>query len=110
MDKRKDKVSIELITLSACETAEGDDRAPLGFSGVAIKAGAKSAIGSLWPVADDAATEMMPRFYKYFLNRKMSKVESLALAQRDLLSDKFLKSQFGHPYYWAPFILVGDWR
>ena len=100
--------TIDLITLSACQTAEGDDRAPLGFSGVAIKAGARSAIGTLWPVADEAATILMPQLYKHLANGKISKREALRMAQIEFIHNAKLKKQFGHPYFWAPFILVGD--
>ena len=107
---RTDGSAIDLITLSACQTAEGDDRAPLGFSGVAIKAGAKSAIGTLWPVADDAATILMPQFYKNLIRGKLSKRDALRMAQLEFVREGKLKKQFGHPFFWAPFILVGDWQ
>jgi hypothetical protein len=58
-DPRPRGAPIELITLSACQTAEGDDRAPLGMSGTAIKARARSALGTLWPVSDAAASTLM---------------------------------------------------
>jgi CHAT domain-containing protein len=107
---RKNGGAIDLITLSACQTAEGDDRAPLGFSGVAIKAGAKSAIGTLWPVADDAATILMPQFYRNLASGKFSKRDALRMAQLVFINNAKLKRQFGHPYFWAPFILVGGWQ
>ena len=54
---------IELLGLSACQTAEGNDRAPLGISGAALKARARSVLGTLWPIADDAAQSVMKNFY-----------------------------------------------
>lgn len=97
---------IELLTLSACETAEGDDRAPLGLSGAALKAQAHSALGSLWPIADAAAKTVMPSFYTNLVQNGQGKAKSLQQAQLELLKDK----RFEHPFFWAPFILVGDWQ
>lgn len=52
------KQPVELLTLSACQTAAGDDRAALGLAGIAIKAGARSALASLWFVSDEAVSEL----------------------------------------------------
>jgi CHAT domain-containing protein len=101
-DKVK-KSPIDLITLSACQTAAGDDRALLGFSGMAIKTNALSAIGTLWSVNDEATATLMKAFYAD-LNR-LSKAQALRQAQLALLGDKELK----HPHYWSPFIMVGHW-
>lgn len=103
-DQNKDQ-PIELLTLSACQTAEGNDRAPLGLSGVAIKAGARSAIGSLWPVSDDATQMMISEFYKQLLELHKTKAEALRLAQIKVLREK----KFNHPFFWSPFILIGNW-
>ena len=101
---------IELITLSACQTAEGDDRAPLGMSGTALKARARSALGTLWPVADSAAQQLMASFYRRLAAARASgqgsKIDALRAAQIELLDSPTLR----HPFYWAPFILVGDWQ
>ena len=96
--------SIDLLTLSACETAEGDDRAPLGFTSVALKANAKSAIGSLWPISDAAAAQLMGSFYKH-LTRLNNKAEALRQSQLEFLQS----SEMSHPFFWSPFILVGNW-
>ena len=96
---------VELLTLSACETAEGDDRSPLGISGAALKARAKSAIGTLWPVEDTAAEKVMQAFYTDLRAGNVSKAEALRRAQLQLLRD----SRFEHPFFWAPFIVVGNW-
>ncbi|MES2355550.1 MAG: CHAT domain-containing protein [Pseudomonadota bacterium] len=98
--------SIDLLTLSACETAAGDDRAPLGFAGIALKAKAHSALGTLWPVADIAATTLMPRFYQALSQANTSKIKALQQAQMSLIADP----AFEHPFFWAPFILVGNWQ
>lgn len=97
---------IDLLTLSACQTAEGDDRAPLGLAGAALKARAKSALGTLWPVADEAATALMPAFYQALGQAGTSKIKALQKAQLGLLE----RQEFNHPFYWAPFILVGSWQ
>lgn len=96
---------IELLTLSACETAEGDDRAPLGLAGAALRAQAGSALGSLWPVSDDATRILMEHFYRELLAGH-SKAQALRAAQLALRGDE----RFTHPFHWAPFILVGDWH
>jgi len=100
------KHPIELMTLSACETAEGDDRSPLGFAGAAIKAKAKSVLGTLWPVSDQAAQLIMTAFYKSLVHDEVSKAEALRRAQVALIGNPDLD----HPFYWAPFIIVGNWR
>ena len=101
---------IELLALSACQTAEGDDRAPLGLSGAALKARAGAALGTLWPVADDAAMQLMSGFYARLSgqpgNAAPTKAEALQQAQRSLLAEP----RFRHPFYWAAFILVGSWQ
>jgi CHAT domain-containing protein len=97
---------IDLLSLSACQTAEGDDRAPLGIAGAALRARAGSALGSLWPVDDAATKTLMVRFYELLAKDGQTKGKALQRAQQDLLAN----SAFVHPFYWAPFILVGDWR
>lgn len=97
--------SIELLVLSACETASGDERAALGIAGVAQRSGASSTIATLWSVSDDAAAKLMVEFYNNLIKGNMSRTEALRSAQQLLLKDK----TFEHPFYWAPFILVGNW-
>ncbi len=97
---------IELLVLSACETAIGDDRAPLGLAGIALKSGARSTVASLWQVNDNATSLLMQRFYQAVATRQVTKAVALQQAQRSILDD----SQFRrHPYYWAPFVLIGNW-
>lgn len=97
---------IDLLTLSACQTAEGYDRSPLGISGAALKARARSALGTLWPVSDDAARDLMPKFYRGMIQEGRSKAQALRRAQTDILADP----RYAHPFFWAPFVLVGDWQ
>jgi CHAT domain-containing protein len=104
-DPRLRGAPIELITLSACQTAEGDDRAPLGMSGTALKARARSALGTLWPVSDAAASTLMAQFYRLLADGRHSKIGALREAQIELLKNPAQR----HPFFWAPFILIGDW-
>jgi CHAT domain-containing protein len=97
------KNPFNLLTLSACQTAEGDDRALLGFSGIAIKTNALSAIGTLWSVDDEATAKFMDVFYENL--SRLPKAQALRQAQLFLLNTDELK----HPHYWSPFILVGNW-
>ena len=96
---------LELLTLSACDTAQGDDRAALGLSGIAIKAGARSALGTLWSINDPAAESLVSAFYQALLVDGVSRAEALRRAQRGLLA----QDAYRHPVYWAPFILIGSW-
>jgi CHAT domain-containing protein len=97
---------IELLVFSACETAKGDDRAALGIAGVAMRAGARSTLATLWSVDDRVTTALMVRFYRELGNETVSKAEALRRAQLSVLQDFKYRQQ---PYYWAPFVLVGNW-
>jgi CHAT domain-containing protein len=91
--------------LSACETAEGDERAALGLAGLAVKAGARSALGTLWRVNDEAARELIVEFYSQLkTDSGVSKAEALRRAQR-----KILEGRFDHPQYWSAFLLISNW-
>jgi CHAT domain-containing protein len=96
---------VDLLTLSACQTAEGDDRSPLGISGVAIKAKVHTALGSLWPVADEATAELMTTFYQSLAEPHESKAKALQKAMLELLK----QPKFVNPSFWSPFILIGNW-
>ncbi|MDJ0506233.1 MAG: CHAT domain-containing protein, partial [Nostocales cyanobacterium LE14-WE12] len=96
---------IELLVLSACQTATGDKRAILGLAGIAVKAGARSTIASLWSVNDQATYLLMSKFYQELANSKITKVEALRRAQLEVLN----KNEFKHPYFWSGFVLIGNW-
>jgi CHAT domain-containing protein len=96
---------VELLTLSACRTAAGDDRAALGIAGVAVKAGARSALATLWYVNDEASSRLVTDFYRQLRQPGASKAKALAAAQRAVIADE----RFRHPGYWAPFLLIGNW-
>ena len=97
--------ALELLTLSACQTAAGDDRAALGLAGVAIKAGARSALATLWSINDEASAELVTEFYRQFQDPAVSRAKALQQAQLKLLSNL----RFEHPGYWAPFLLLNNW-
>ncbi|EGJ29696.1 hypothetical protein LYNGBM3L_60560 [Moorena producens 3L] len=96
---------IELLVLSACQTATGDKRAALGIAGVAIEAGARSTLATIWLVDDEATAVLMNRFYQELTDKSISKAEALNRAQKSILQDP----SYEHPYYWAPYIMVGNW-
>jgi CHAT domain-containing protein/predicted negative regulator of RcsB-dependent stress response len=96
---------VELLTLSACQTAVGDQRAALGLAGVAIKSGASSALASLWFVNDESTSILMRHFYQFLSAPSVSKADALRQAQTELLTHKIFK----HPAYWSPFMLIGNW-
>ena len=97
--------AIELLVLSACETAAGDQRAALGLAGIAVKAGARSTIATLWSVNDRGTAKFMSYFYEQLQQNDLSKAEALRRAQLAMLED----SWYSHPFYWSPFLLVGNW-
>jgi len=99
------RADIELLVLSACETASGDQRAALGLAGVAIKAGARSTLGSLWSINDEATSEFIGYFYEQLTQPGVSRAAALRSAQLQLLNDP----QYQHPIYWAPYTLIGSW-
>jgi len=124
------------VTLSACDTAlargewqtfpQGDDL--IGLSRAFIHAGTPSILASLWKVSDDSTVELIGDFYRNL--RSMSKAEALRRAQLRLLGSSAgsvggqntgkvspstpnrdtMPAEWAHPFYWAPFILVGDWK
>lgn len=108
--------SPELLVLSACETATGDERAVLGLAGVAVRSGARSTLATLWPVGDATTAQLMGEFYQALKEPALKKLDALKQAQiasiDSLKNDPplpELKELPPHPYYWAPYVLVGNW-
>ena len=101
---------VQLLTLSACTTAVGvdQDRAALGLAGIAVKSGARSAIGTLWPVLDRSSAVLMGNFYEALTSGgdSINKAKALQRAQLALLDDE----EFEHPVFWAPYLLIGSWN
>jgi CHAT domain-containing protein len=101
---------IELLALSACDTAVGTDRAALGLAGIAVRAGARSALGTLWSVNDEAARLVMRSFYREVRRPGVSKAEALRRAQRAFLDEPEAgEADLRHPFYWSAFLLINDW-
>jgi CHAT domain-containing protein len=98
--------AIELLVLSACETAAGDDRAALGLAGMAVKAGTKSTLASLWQIDDRSTAILIGEFYRELVTGKVSKAEALRRAQIKLLQNY---PDYNRPMYWAAYVLVGSW-
>ena len=104
---------LELLTLTACKTAVGDDRSTLGLAGVAVQAGARSVLASLWAINDASTVQIVSDFYTKLFDgskqaqrdRNVTKAQALQAAQTVLIESK----QYTHPYYWSGFILIGNW-
>jgi CHAT domain-containing protein len=98
---------IELLILSACETATGDKRAALGLAGIAIRAGARTTLASLWQINDASTAEFMIKFYQELNRGKITKAEALRNTQLAFLKES--ARDYNRPYHWSAFILVGNW-
>ncbi len=125
--------TIELLVLSACQTALGSKEAELGFTGLALQTGVKSVLGSLWFVSDDGTLALMSEFYtslgsapikaaalrdaQMAMVNGQTKIENGVLKLSSGLEIKLKTGQqnadviqLSHPYYWSPFTLVGNWN
>ena len=103
---------IELLVLSACETASGDERAALGLAGVSVRAGARSTLATLWSVEDKSTAKIMGELYHQLeqaKEKKINRAQALQNSQLSLLKD-LKETKYNHPHYWAPFVLVGNWQ
>ena len=98
--------AVELLVLSACDTASGDERAVLGLAGLAVQSGARSTVATLWPVKDKAAAKLMTALYKVIDEPGISKAEALRQAQLTLIADP----TYSDPFFWSAYTLVGNWQ
>ena len=99
---------LELLVLSACETASGDNRSALGLAGVAVRSGARSTIATLWRVNDEASASLISQFYEQLSKTNetgISKAEALRQAQLNILKNP----DYQAPYFWAAYVLLGNW-
>lgn len=96
---------LDLLTLSACDTAAGDDRAALGLAGMAIKAGARSALATLWNINDEAAVDLVVDFYRELKDSSISRAVALQRAQLKLINNP----RYEHPGFWSPFLMINNW-
>lgn len=104
---------IQLLVLSACETAAGNDKTILGMAGTAIQVGARGVIASLWNINDQSTADLMKEFYQQLKqssqkNAVVNKAEALRQAQLSLLTGQY-GEKYQNIYFWSPFILVGNW-
>jgi CHAT domain-containing protein len=97
---------LELLVLSACQTAAGDNRSALGIAGVAVRAGAKTALASLWFINDEATVSLIENFYQELQKPGVTKAQALQAAQKNAIDSL----AYNHPGVWSPFILIGTWR
>ncbi|MBE9106437.1 CHAT domain-containing protein, partial [Nostoc cf. edaphicum LEGE 07299] len=107
--RRRDQTrseALEMLVLSACQTATGDNRATLGLAGASVKAGARSTLASLWHISDKSTAILIGEFYRELVKTKVTKAEALRRAQVKLLKDY---PNYSRPGYWAPYVLVGNW-
>ncbi|MBE8970401.1 CHAT domain-containing protein, partial [Nostocales cyanobacterium LEGE 12452] len=102
--EQKRTEAVELLVLSACETAAGDNRAALGLAGVALRAGARSTLASLWQIGDNSTALFIEEFYHQLVTGKTT-AEALRFAQLKL----FEAPEYNRPMYWAPYVIVGNW-
>jgi CHAT domain-containing protein len=125
--------NIEMLVLSACQSALGSDQAELGFTGLALQAGVKTAVGSLWSVSDEGSLGLMNEFYRS-LKTAPTRSGALREAQLGLLQGQVKVTEgqlqlkdgtkvalpnvtaqqknlsFTHPYYWSAFTMIGNWN
>ena len=102
--RTRNRIPIELLVLSACETATGDDREVLGMAGLAVQSGAESTLATLWSISDLSTSVLMGKFYRELIAQGVSKAQALQQAQIELIDQGYKPSR------WAPYLLVGDWR
>jgi CHAT domain-containing protein/tetratricopeptide (TPR) repeat protein len=103
------RLPVDLVVLSACRTALGQEVRGEGLVGLTrgfLYAGARSVVASLWQVDDVATSELMTRFYRHLLTERQTAAAALRAAQRELARD----ARWSAPYFWAGFVIQGDWR
>ncbi|MEQ9550781.1 MAG: CHAT domain-containing protein [Coleofasciculus sp. G3-WIS-01] len=98
--------AVKLLTLSACQTATGNNRSALGIAGVAVRAGVESALATLWYINDEATVPLIAEFYRQLSQPDITRAEALRQAQLQMISNV----NYNHPAVWSPFILIGNWN
>jgi len=104
--KKRSGYSIDLLTLSACQTAIGDSRAAFGLAGIAVKAGANCAVATLWSVDDFASQKIFTSFYRNVFEKKYTKAKAMQQAQLKFFNDPRL----WQPVMWSAFLVIGNWN
>lgn len=97
--------AVELLVLSACQTAAGDNRAALGLAGAAVRAGARSTLASLWQIDDSSTALFIGDFYQELKSGNVTKAEALRHAQLKLLQHP----NYQAPSFWGAYVLIGNW-
>jgi CHAT domain-containing protein len=103
------ELNADLVVLSACQTGIGKmirGEGMIGLSRSFMYAGAPSVVMSLWSVSDQSTNILMKRFYENLILKGVSKAKALQLARNSMIKDE----QYAHPFFWAPFVLTGDWQ
>jgi CHAT domain-containing protein len=101
------KLNAELVVLSACKTGLGKIIRGEGITGLSrafLCAGTPTVLVSLWNVYDRSTADLMTSFYKNLETQGMNKAAALREARLEMIRSK----KYSHPYYWAPFVLIGD--
>jgi CHAT domain-containing protein len=109
LDFFRQRFDCSLVTLSACDSGlsritSADEL--IGLSRGLFYAGAASVMLSLWQVADESTSHLMENFYWHYAKNKLTKSRALQLAMKLVRA----KPEYAHPHYWAPFVVMGDWR
>ncbi len=97
--------AVQLLVLTACQTAAGDKRAALGLAGVAVKAGARSTLASLWQIDDESTAQFVGAFYRELKDPNISKATAVRRAQLQLLKHP----NYNSPSFWSAYVLIGNW-
>jgi CHAT domain-containing protein len=103
------KLPADLVVLSACSTALGKEIVGEGLIGLVrgfMYAGSRRVLASLWKVDDEATSELMTRFYRALFEKGLAPSAALQAAQVELMKTK----RWAHPFYWAGFVLQGEWK
>lgn len=106
--RSQDEIStkaVQLLVLSACQTAAGDKHAALGLAGAAVRAGARSTLASLWQIDDESTAEFVGAFYRELKNSQITKAEAVRRAQLQLLKHP----NYNAPGFWSAYVLIGNW-
>lgn len=98
--------TVDLLTLSACQTALGDAQAAFGIAGITLKAGVKTAVASLWSVDDRAACYVFTEFYRQIKQTEHTK----AVIMQNICKMMIDHNDYYRPVFWAPFLVIGDWK
>ena len=105
--------NVDLLTLSACNTGLGgvgaDGSEIEGFGALAQNQGAAAVMATLWSVADESTGQFMSQFYNIREAEQLSKVATIQKVQQQFIDSSDEENDYSHPFFWAPFIVMGNW-